>query len=92
LDRTRRRATARDILTVLDAASTTATTITTHARGLDVLLLADVRSDWNDPTTYRPALEGADRVYLMTPVIGQAGRPIRSATSLTKRQPPACST
>ena len=32
---------------------------------------ADVRFDWSDPTTYRPALEGADRVYLMTPVLGQ---------------------
>ena len=33
---------------------------------------ADVRFDWNDKTTYRPALEGVDRVYLMTPVMGQA--------------------
>jgi len=33
---------------------------------------ADVRFDWNDPTTYRPALEGVDRVYLMTPVLEQA--------------------
>jgi uncharacterized protein YbjT (DUF2867 family) len=33
---------------------------------------ADVRFDWNDSTTHRPALEGVDRVYLMTPVMGQA--------------------
>lgn len=24
--------------------------------------------DWNDPTTYAPALAGFDRVYLVTPV------------------------
>ncbi len=30
---------------------------------------ADVRFDWDDPTTYAPALEGADRVYLVTPVM-----------------------
>jgi uncharacterized protein YbjT (DUF2867 family) len=34
---------------------------------------ADVRFDWNDATTYRPALEGVDRVYLMTPVLRQEG-------------------
>lgn len=28
----------------------------------------DVAFDWDDPTTYAPALAGFDRVYLMTPV------------------------
>jgi uncharacterized protein YbjT (DUF2867 family) len=30
---------------------------------------ADVRFDWDDPATHRKALEGADRVYLMAPVM-----------------------
>ena len=30
---------------------------------------ADVRFDWDDPATHRPALEGADRVYLVAPVM-----------------------
>jgi hypothetical protein len=34
---------------------------------------ADAPFDWNNPTTYRSALEGVDRVYLMTPVLRQAG-------------------
>jgi uncharacterized protein YbjT (DUF2867 family) len=33
---------------------------------------ADVYFDWTDPTTYGPALDGADRLWLMTPVIDQA--------------------
>lgn len=30
---------------------------------------ADVRCDWDDPATYAPALDGVDRVYLVTPVM-----------------------
>ncbi|MCU1493792.1 MAG: NmrA family protein [Acidimicrobiaceae bacterium] len=30
---------------------------------------ADVRFDWDDPATHRNALEGADRVYLVAPVM-----------------------
>ena len=30
---------------------------------------ADVRFDWDEPTTYRRALDGADRLYLVTPVM-----------------------
>ncbi|MFG1265007.1 NmrA family NAD(P)-binding protein [Xanthobacter aminoxidans] len=30
---------------------------------------ADVKFDWDDVTTYSPALAGADRVYLVTPVM-----------------------
>lgn len=30
---------------------------------------ADVKFDWDDATTYGPALAGADRVYLVTPVM-----------------------
>lgn len=30
---------------------------------------AEVRFDWDDATTYGPALDGADRVYLVTPVM-----------------------
>jgi uncharacterized protein YbjT (DUF2867 family) len=30
---------------------------------------ADVRFDWDDPTTHRNAVEGADRVYLIAPVM-----------------------
>jgi len=30
---------------------------------------ADVKFDWDDVTTYAPALDGADRVYLVTPVM-----------------------
>src|SRR5260370_17625933 len=30
---------------------------------------ADVRFDWDDPATYRPALKDADRVYLVAPVM-----------------------
>ena len=30
---------------------------------------ADVRFDWDDPATHRPALEDADRVYLVAPVM-----------------------
>lgn len=30
---------------------------------------ADVLFDWDDPTTYARALDGADRVYLVTPVL-----------------------
>ena len=30
---------------------------------------ADVRFDWDDPTTYAPALDRADSVYLVTPVM-----------------------
>jgi uncharacterized protein YbjT (DUF2867 family) len=30
---------------------------------------ADVRFDWDDPATHRPALDGADRVYLVPPVM-----------------------
>jgi uncharacterized protein YbjT (DUF2867 family) len=34
---------------------------------------ADVRFDWGDAATHQPAVEGIDRIYLMTPVIPQAG-------------------
>jgi uncharacterized protein YbjT (DUF2867 family) len=30
---------------------------------------ADVRFDWDDPATHGPALAGADRIYLVTPVL-----------------------
>jgi uncharacterized protein YbjT (DUF2867 family) len=30
---------------------------------------ADVRFDWDEPTTYRGALDGVDRIYLVTPVM-----------------------
>jgi uncharacterized protein YbjT (DUF2867 family) len=30
---------------------------------------ADVRFDWDEPATYRGALDGADRLYLVTPVM-----------------------
>jgi uncharacterized protein YbjT (DUF2867 family) len=30
---------------------------------------ADVRFDWDDPTTHAPALAGTDRLYLVTPVL-----------------------
>lgn len=30
---------------------------------------ADVKFDWDDVSTYAPALDGADRVYLVTPVM-----------------------
>ena len=30
---------------------------------------ADVRFDWDDPTTHTPALEGIDRIYLVAPVM-----------------------
>lgn len=30
---------------------------------------ADVRFDWDDPATHAPALDGVDRVYLVTPVL-----------------------
>ena len=30
---------------------------------------ADVRFDWDDPATHRPALQGVDRVYLVAPVM-----------------------
>ena len=30
---------------------------------------ADVLFDWDDPATYAPALQGVDRVYLVTPVL-----------------------
>jgi uncharacterized protein YbjT (DUF2867 family) len=30
---------------------------------------ADVRFDWDEPTTYRGALDGVDRLYLVTPVM-----------------------
>jgi uncharacterized protein YbjT (DUF2867 family) len=30
---------------------------------------ADVPFDWDNPATYRPALAGADRIYLVTPVM-----------------------
>ena len=30
---------------------------------------ADVRFDWDDPATHRNAVEGADRVYLIAPVM-----------------------
>jgi uncharacterized protein YbjT (DUF2867 family) len=30
---------------------------------------ADVRFDWDDPATHRPALEGVDRIYLVGPVM-----------------------
>ncbi|MDT7661987.1 MAG: hypothetical protein QOD04_1543 [Pseudonocardiales bacterium] len=30
---------------------------------------ADVRFDWDDPSTYRPAVAGVDRVYLVGPVM-----------------------
>ena len=30
---------------------------------------ADVLFDWDDPTTHARALEGVDRVYLVTPVM-----------------------
>jgi uncharacterized protein YbjT (DUF2867 family) len=33
---------------------------------------ADVRFDWDDPATYRPALRGVDRVYLVTPILRDA--------------------
>ena len=45
-------------------------------RGLSVRTAArhnaDMDFDWNDPTTYPTALAGADRLYLMTPVLDQA--------------------
>ncbi len=31
---------------------------------------AAVRFDWDDPTTYGPALVGVDRIYLVTPYLG----------------------
>jgi len=34
---------------------------------------ADVRSDWQGSTTYRRGLRGIDRVYLVTPVLRDAG-------------------
>jgi uncharacterized protein YbjT (DUF2867 family) len=34
---------------------------------------ADIRFDWGDAVTHQPAVEGIDRIYLMTPVIPQAG-------------------
>jgi uncharacterized protein YbjT (DUF2867 family) len=30
---------------------------------------ADIRFDWDEPTTYAPALAGTDRLYLVTPVL-----------------------
>ena len=30
---------------------------------------ADVRFDWDDPATHRPALDGADHIYLVPPVM-----------------------
>jgi uncharacterized protein YbjT (DUF2867 family) len=33
---------------------------------------ADVHFDWTDPTTYGSALDGADRLYLMTPVLDKS--------------------
>jgi uncharacterized protein YbjT (DUF2867 family) len=30
---------------------------------------ADVRFDWDDPATHAPALDGVDRVYLVTPIL-----------------------
>src|SRR5258708_19135590 len=30
---------------------------------------ADVRFDWDDPTTHSPALEDVDRIYLVAPVM-----------------------
>jgi uncharacterized protein YbjT (DUF2867 family) len=30
---------------------------------------ADVRFDWDDPATHRPALADVDRVYLLAPVL-----------------------
>jgi uncharacterized protein YbjT (DUF2867 family) len=34
---------------------------------------ADVRFDWSDTSTHQPAVEGIDRLCLITPVIPQAG-------------------
>jgi len=43
------------------------------ARGLDVRTAsrrgADVAFDWDEPATYAPALNGVDRVYLVTPTM-----------------------
>jgi uncharacterized protein YbjT (DUF2867 family) len=43
------------------------------ARGLPVRTAArsgaDARFDWDDPETYAPALRGADRIYLLGPVM-----------------------
>jgi uncharacterized protein YbjT (DUF2867 family) len=42
-------------------------------RGLNVRTAsrrgADVTFDWDDPATYAPALDGVDRIYLVTPVM-----------------------
>src|ERR1700681_2228384 len=35
----------------------------------DARLRGDVRFDWDDPATHRYAVEGADRVYLIAPVM-----------------------
>jgi uncharacterized protein YbjT (DUF2867 family) len=44
-----------------------------HERGLTVRTAArhgaDVVFDWDEPSTHSPALEGVDRVYLVTPVL-----------------------
>jgi uncharacterized protein YbjT (DUF2867 family) len=34
---------------------------------------ADIRFDWDDASTHQLAVDGIDRIYLMTPVIPQAG-------------------
>src|ERR1700730_16010415 len=37
---------------------------------------ADVRFDWDDRETHRPALAGVDRIYLVTPVLRIAHAPL----------------
>jgi uncharacterized protein YbjT (DUF2867 family) len=70
--------TATPTVLVLGGTGTTASRLVTKLAALGLAVRtaarrnADVRFDWNDPTTYRTALKGADRVYLMTPVIEQA--------------------
>ena len=47
---------------------------------------ADVRFDWNEPGTFAPALAGADRVYLVPPVLRTDFGPVVSAFLDTAEQ------
>jgi hypothetical protein len=52
---------------------------------------ADVRFEWDDPTTHSPALKDVDRVYLVAPVM-RIEFADQVSSFLDSRRPPACVT
>ena len=46
---------------------------------------ADLRFDWDDPTTYSPAVADVDRVYLVAPAVSFAGFARRTARAWARQ-------